>query len=283
MKALNSLFSVILFFVLISCENNCNHVEVENLKACSFNIRFDNPDDGYNKWENRRKNVVIFLGIEKPDVIGFQEVLVHQLAYIHQRLVDYEWVGVGRDDGAEAGEYAPVFFRKERFELNDEGTFWLSEEPDKPSIGWDAQIKRICTYAFLTDIKTGKKIHVYNTHLSHVSSKAREESVELIIDKIAGQSSGARVILTGDFNTEPGSDAYNVVIEGGLADSYESEVRLGPVGTFNGFRITGFHDRRIDFIFIHGFHSKYYVANSMLIENQYLSDHFPVLSLLAYD
>jgi len=282
MRNLISLAVIVLISLFtFSCEKE-KSAENSTIKACSFNIRFDNPDDGFNNWENRRKNVVNFLGVEQPDVIGFQEVLASQLEYIETRLTDYTRIGVGRDDGVSAGEFAPVLFRTGRFELKDSGTFWLSETPEVPSIGWDAVIKRICTYVFLKDTESGKEIHFYNTHFSHVGPLARLRSAELIMNRISEESEGVRVILTGDLNTEPGSDPYNEIIDGGLADSYESDLRLGPVGTYNGFRLTGTHDRRIDFIFFRGFQSRYYVANSIVIDNQYLSDHFPIIALLEY-
>ena len=198
------------------------------------------------------------------------------------RLSSYSRIGVGRDDGIEEGEFAPVFYNTDRFELNDSGTFWLSETPDIPSLGWDALIKRICTYAYLTDKRTGEEVHVYNTHFSHVGELARLRSAELILDTIMQHSTDARIVLTGDFNTEPGSGPYNQITENGMNDSYQSDLRLGPRGTYNGFRLTGTHDRRIDFIFIKGFYSRYYLTSSLVINNQYLSDHFPVIALLEY-
>lgn len=128
------------------------------IKALSFNIRFDNPDDGYTSWVNRRLEAAKFLDIQDPDIIGLQEVLKNQLDYIDKRLSGYDYVGVGRDDGIAAGEFTPVFYNNDRFGLMDSGTFWLSEMPGKPSMGWDTQINRISTYAFLKDQKTRKDI-----------------------------------------------------------------------------------------------------------------------------
>lgn len=285
--------TILLYFIFVfsllssSCEKgndpeiSSNHAH-SDLKVCSFNIRFDNPDDGFNQWENRRKNVVNLLGVEMPAIIGLQEVLYNQLEYIEKRLTMYSSIGVGRDDGNTAGEFVPVLFKTDRFKLIDSGTFWLSETPDTPSLGWDALINRICTYAYLTDKRTGEAIHVYNTHFSHVGELARLRSAELIMNRMNEHSANARVILTGDFNTEPGSEPYTQIIENGLSDSYQSDLRFGPRGTYNGFRLTGTHDRRIDYIFMKGFHSKYYITSSMVIDNQYLSDHFPVIAHLEY-
>lgn len=273
---------IVYLFLSQSCSKESKELN-QDIKACSFNIRFDNPDDGFNQWDNRRKNIVLFLGVEKPDIIGFQEVLVNQLEYLELRLTDYSRVGIGRDDGIEKGEFAPIMYLDDRFMLLDSGNFWLSETPAVPSLGWDALINRICTYAFLQDRLSGEEIHVYNAHFSHVGSEARLNSAKLILDSIAVNSQDARVILTGDFNTEPGSSPYNEFIQNGLLDSYETDLKLGPEGTFNGFTLTGTYDRRIDYIFFRGFEPEYYVTNSMVIDNQYLSDHFPVIALLKYN
>mgnify|MGYP006283954759 CR=1 FL=1 len=282
MRNILYLLTVTTIFILpLSCSKDSHELE-DGIKTCSFNIRFDNPNDGFNQWDNRRKNVVIFLGIEKPDIIGFQEVLSNQLEYLEMRLTGYSRVGVGRDDGIDQGEFAPILYLDERFMLLDSGNFWLSETPAVPSIGWDALINRICTWVILEDQLSGEEIHVYNTHFSHVGSEARLKSAELIMDSIAVKSNDARVILTGDFNTEPGSSPYNEIIENGLEDSYDSDLRLGPEGTYNGFTLTGTYDRRIDYIFFRGFVPEYYVTNSMVIDNQYLSDHFPVIAMLEY-
>ncbi len=271
----------ILLLLTHSCEEK-NTPENHKMKVCSFNIRFDNPGDGYNRWENRREDVVTFLNIEQPDLIGMQEALLNQLEYIEAELPKYSRVGIGRDDGEEAGEFSPILFKNERFKLNSTGTFWLSETPEKPSIGWDAQIKRICTYAFLTDRKTGHAVHVYNSHFSHVGVTARYRSAQLIVDSIQAKSAGVRVILTGDFNTEPNTTPYSEFIKGGLADSFDSELKLGPVGTYNGFNVTDKYYRRIDYIFTIGFNSVYYITYGIITGNSFLSDHFPVIAQMEY-
>jgi endonuclease/exonuclease/phosphatase family metal-dependent hydrolase len=247
------------------------------IKVCSFNIRYDNPGDAFNRWENRKENVVAFLTVESPDIIGFQEVLAGQLQYLERGLPGYARVGVGREDGAGEGEFTPILYRKDRFMLVDSGNFWLSETPAVPSLGWDAVIKRICTYVVLNDNERGEEIHVYNTHFSHVGAEARLKSAALIVDSIAARSRDCRVILTGDFNTEPGTPPYEKIMGSGLSDSYDCDLRLGPAGTFNGFQLTGAFDRRIDFVFHRGFTTERYIAGSMVIDNQYLSDHFPVI------
>lgn len=276
-----------LILLVSSCNEkstNGNKTPVLNteLKACSFNIRFDNPADGINQWDNRRQSLVSFIAIENPDIIGFQEVMVHQLEYMETRLPQYSRIGVGREDGIDGGEFTPVLYKNERFSLIDSGTFWLSETPEIPSMGWDAVIKRICTWVILEDKNSGEELHFYNTHFSHVGPLARAESMELILDSINAKSAGSHVVLTGDFNTEPGTEPYKIAISDGFKDSYNSPVQLGPGGTFNGFNTQGPYDRRIDYVLFKGFTPEYYYCSSLLIDNIFLSDHFPVISLLKY-
>jgi endonuclease/exonuclease/phosphatase family metal-dependent hydrolase len=291
LKILTTILRMLVLFVLTISLTYCSSnkeedqdyiVFVPELKVCSFNIRFDNPADGFNNWENRRKAVVSFLAVESLDIFGLQEVLKNQLDYIEKSLPDYTRIGVGRDDGISAGEYAPVFFNSERFELRDSGTFWLSETPDVPSIGWNAALNRVCTYVILTDKVSGEEVHFYNTHYSHVSSTARLNSTGLILSRIDEWSENKRVILVGDLNVEPDNEVYSSIMSDGFDDSFLSNLKLGPLGTFNGFRLTGFFSRRIDYIFSKGLHAEKYVCNSIVVDNQYLSDHFPVISNLEY-
>jgi endonuclease/exonuclease/phosphatase family metal-dependent hydrolase len=259
-----------------------NEIVNDQIKASSFNIRFDNPEDGPNNWHFRKSAIVAFLKSEKINVIGMQEVLYNQFNYLKSRLTDYESVGVGREDGATRGEYAPVFYQKDMFTLLDSGTFWLSETPAVPSIGWDAVLERICTFVILRDNRNNREIHCYNTHFDHVGDEARIRSARLIVDSIASKSQGQWVILTGDLNAEPNSYSYEVFLDAGLDDSFESKVRFGPVGTLNGFNTNGSYLRRIDFVFKKGFSSKLYENNNLIVNNNFLSDHFPVIVLLEY-
>lgn len=267
----------------VSCLHEGEKTKAENhIKACSFNIRYDNPADGLNQWENRKENIVNFLQIEKPEIIGLQEALLHQLEYLELHLSDYARVGVGRDDGHEKGEFAAILYQKDRFELKDKGNFWLSENPAEPGLGWDANNIRICSWAILEDKWQGEELHVYNTHFDHMGSEARLRSSQLIMDTIEAKSKTAKLILSGDFNTTPGSAPYNEIIGSGLNDSYDCGLRLGPVGTSNGWKLPATFDKRIDYIFTQGLEPEYYVANSIVIDNRFLSDHFPVVVMLKY-
>ena len=102
----------------------------EALTVMSFNIRYDNPADGPDAWP-LRKDWVAEIVREHADVAGLQEVRKGQLDDLKERLPGFEFYGVGRDDGKEAGEFVPVGWRKDRFTATDKGVFWLSETPDE--------------------------------------------------------------------------------------------------------------------------------------------------------
>ena len=123
----------------------------------TFNIRYDNPADSLNNWQYRKDNVAEFIKKQGIDIVGMQEVLYNQLEDLKSRLPEYAEVGVGREDGKTKGEYAPLFYKKDRFEVLDSNTFWLSQYPDSVGfIGWDGACTRIATWAKLKDKKNGK-------------------------------------------------------------------------------------------------------------------------------
>lgn len=178
-----------------------------SLNVMTFNIRYDNPDDGKNNWQYRKERAAKAIKFYDADIVGTQEVLKNQLEDLKDRLPGYKAIGVGREDGMEGGEYSALLFKADRFNVEDSGTFWLSETPEVPgSLGWDAACRRVATWARLTDKVTGKTLLALNTHLDHVGQQARSESVELIFKKVTELSQGAPIIVTGDFNSTPGSD-----------------------------------------------------------------------------
>lgn len=144
------------------------------LSVMSFNVRYANPDDGEYIWSSRAERVCAAIRFYAPDILGTQEVLHPQLIDMKQMLPEYAVVGVGRDDGAAAGEYAALWYRSDRFLLADSGNFWLSATPHVAgSLGWDAACVRIATWARLTDRISGRQLIALNTHLDHVGRRGR--------------------------------------------------------------------------------------------------------------
>ena len=249
----------------------------------------DAVHDGVNRWHLRKDRVINLIRHYVPDLIGVQEPLPHQMDDLQTGLSDYDFYGVGRDNGKDIGEFSAIFYRHDRFELNDKGTFWLSETPDTPGKkGWDAACTRICSWVKMKDRLTNKEIFHFNTHLDHEGETARREGSCLIsarIKEIAGSSTP--VILTGDFNAKPESDAYRAIITNTHlqdAKNLTESPHSGPDGTWSTFNVKYGIGDRIDYIFITLSHFKI-LQHAHLIDSDnefYPSDHLPVLAELAY-
>ena len=171
------------------------------VKAMSFNIRVDTFLDGFNGWNSRRQLIFDIISDNAADVVGVQEALDHQVGQIQQALPQYSHYAAGRDDGMRKGESCAIFYRKDRFELADSGTFWFSDTPSRPgSKDWGSLWPRICSWVYLTDKQTGGGFYVYNLHLSVLSQKSRQKSMELLARRIAARKTAEPFIVMGDFN-----------------------------------------------------------------------------------
>ena len=254
-----------------------------SLRVMSFNIRFNNPDDGEDAWPNRRDRVAQLIRFHDADVVGVQEALLGQLQDLQERLPEYDWVGVGRADGKQEGEYSAIIYRDDRLALLDHDTFWLSETPQEVgSVGWDAALERIVTWARFRDRRTGEVFFHFNTHFDHRGEEARRESAALIleqIDEIAG--SDVPVVLTGDFNALEDSAPYRILTgSDGLRDAYYASKRdhYGPSSTWTGFEEIA-EGRRIDYVFVN---DEVEVLQHGIITDRwgehFPSDHLPVLA-----
>lgn len=252
--------------------------ETLDVKVMSYNVYV--MGTGEKSPENRGELVVETIRSQMPDSFGLQEADWDWICRVSEGLPEYAYVGVGRDDGEKGGEFSPVFYLKDKYTLVDSGTFWLSKTPETPSRGWDAMLKRICSYAVLEDNETGKRYAHFNAHFDHLGTKARANSAELILEKTAGYE--IPVILTGDFNCNEGSDPYNTIVSGGFADTKYMAKDTMDIGTYHNFGMNDVYDGRspIDFIFVSagkGYAESYKVLDSK-VDGKYSSDHFPVVS-----
>lgn len=259
----------------------------QSLNVMSYNIRLDLASDGVNAWPNRTDRVAGLLRFHDPDLLGLQEAMRHQIDALSERLPEYEWVGTGRDDGRDAGEFAPIFFRTDRFVLEDQGQFWLSDTPEVPSYGWGASYRRICTWVVLRERQSGLRLRVLNTHWDHEVERARQESAELILDhlEIWGANDPIPVVLMGDLNALPDSPAVVRLTEV-LKDARSATIdpAYGPVGTFNGFNWEAPLQDRIDYVLVSGeWQVRKYAALSDSKDRRYPSDHLPVWVRLSLD
>lgn len=203
MKHIALLTCVCGLMLLGSCKNQSAQNE-QPLEVMTFNVRLDAPSDSANNWKYRKDNVCQMITYYQPDLLGMQEVRHNQMEDLKQGLPQYTALGVGRDDGKEAGEYCPIFFNSHRFTLVEYGNFSLSEQPETIGIkGWDASYNRITTWAILQEKSNGKKLIFFNTHLDNDGETARKEGVQLILNKIKEIAPHMPAIITGDFNCTP--------------------------------------------------------------------------------
>jgi len=260
------------------------------LSVMSFNIRYATAADGENRWEKRRHLVVGVIRRHAPDVVGLQEALATQLDELVEVLPEYAIVGVGRDDGKRAGEFAAILYRQDRFSVADSGTFWFSDTPALPgSVGWGNHVTRICTWARFLHDGGGKPFYVFNVHLDHESAPSRLRSAQLLVERVEARRHADPVIVTGDFNCSEGDPPVRLLTsraeDGSLdfADTFRvRHPNTEVVGTFNGFR--GVRDGpKIDYILAP---RSARVLEAEIIRNhdagRYPSDHFPVFARIVF-
>lgn len=267
------------------------------LRVISYNIRYNNPKDGNNAWPYRKERVAALLHYYAPDLIGLQEVLKTQLDDLAERLSAFAWVGVGRDDGQTAGEYAPIFYRRDGFDLVGTGNFWLSATPHEPgTLGWDADCVRLATWARLRHKASDKTLLMLNTHFDHRGERAQVESALLLRRFLNDPAQRIPALVTGDFNRTAQSWAYEILTVPSeaagfpLLDTmlYTQMPHQGPRATWaNNFSDP--LDGKIDFIFIwqmppaiEGTMPTLQVHQHAILadqsEGRYPSDHLPVMA-----
>lgn len=249
-------------------------------RMMTFNIRYDNPKDGDNKWDLRKEELVALLKYYQPSILGLQEALPHQLKYIDAHLSNHAMIGISREGTSNSGEFTAIFYDTSQFQLLEESTFWLSETPDKPSKGWDAALNRICTYGIFQDKNTQNRFLILNTHYDHKGEKAREMSSKLLLQKIKElNKENLPLILMGDFNSIPKNKPIQI-LKTALEDasSVAQTGLYGPLGTFNGFDPSVILKNRIDYIFVKGLKiNSYRHIDDRRKNNLCISDHLPVM------
>ncbi|MBQ6284246.1 MAG: endonuclease/exonuclease/phosphatase family protein [Bacteroidales bacterium] len=224
------------------------------LQVGSYNIRYENKGDSLkgNGWGQRLPIIAQQILFHDLEIFGTQEGYIGQLEGMKALLPGYEYIGVGRDDGKQAGEHSAIFYKTEVFDLLDHGDFWLSPTPDVPSKGWDAALNRICTWGHFRIKATRQELYYMSLHMDHIGVQARMESAKLVVEKIKEICGGKPVVLTGDFNVDQNNPIYSTFVTSGiLNDSYEvCEIRYALDGTANGFDPNSFTTSRIDHVFV---------------------------------
>ena len=255
--------------------------EASIIRVGTFNLRMDTPVDKEDSWQHRKEMVKALLLFHEFDIFGTQEGFKHQLDGILE--VDkFDYVGVGRDDGKDAGEHSAIIYDKIRFNVLEKGNFWYAENPEVPGKGWDATCcNRICSWAKFKDKVSNKEFYFFNSHYDHQGRVARLESSKLLLERMKKIAGNSTFFCTGDFNATPESEPIQVIYNDGmLIDSklVSKKTPYGTEGTFNGFKFSAPMKDRIDYIFV----SKDVTVNKygVLSDSQYgrlPSDHFPVM------
>ena len=257
----------------------------------TFNIRYPNPADGINFWPNRKDLVASMIRYHDADILGIQEAFRSQLDELMEMLPGYSWLGLCRTSGDQSpepdNEFSAILFKKDRFEVLEENTFWLSDSPESVGVaGWDAALPRIVTWAKFRDKYSGKSFFHFNTHFDHRGKQARQNSAKLLLERVNKVAGVNPVLVTGDFNAVPESLPYQVLT------SFESPQKLsdalmltesphhGPLSTLtNGFKVAGVPGRRIDYIFIkNGVRVLRHAILSDSWGGRLPSDHLPVIA-----
>jgi endonuclease/exonuclease/phosphatase family metal-dependent hydrolase len=256
----------------------------EPTTVMTFNIRYGTAKDGENEWSARREMLFEVIRNANPDLLGLQEALDFQIDEIIAAVPGYAVVGVGRDDGAEKGEYSAILFRRDRFHVAEAGTFWFSDTPSVvASKSWGNQITRICTWARFID-RDGRGLYHFNLHLDHQSQPSRERSTVLLRARIDTRAVPDPVIVTGDFNVgeaNPALATLTAAVGNGSAPFLDTfrvvHADEKDAGTFSNFKF-GFHGTdKIDYILVLPGTE---VMTAEIVRssrnNRYPSDHFPV-------
>ena len=275
--------AVLLLAALLPFFMACTPKEAPTLKVLSYNIRYGTAKDGDFVWENRRDAAAAMILDQHPAVFGVQEALDFQLTFLQEQCPNYQFVGVGREDGVADGEHMAVFYDTTQLELEKWGTYWLSETPDVPSFGWDAACKRTATWTLFKVLANGKHFYYVNTHLDHVGQEARRNGLALVVERIGAMNpEGYPLILGGDFNVYP-DDPCLQDLRGLMQDAWETASVTDDGTTWHDWgKVSG--TPHIDYIFYSGFPQ----CESMVrVTKEYLgcpfvSDHYPVCAVLKW-
>ncbi len=277
-----SLFLIVVLLLSVFSGMDCATEKASQVKpeiiVATYNIRMNTPNDAENAWPNRKEQVKALIRYHEFDIFGTQEGFIGQLDDLSE-MNEFAYIGVGRDDGDTKGEHSAIFYNKERFQLLEKGDFWFSETPNKPSYGWEAKHRRICSWGKFKDRVTKNNFFVFNSHFDHQAVEARRQSGILLVNKIKEIAGDGTVFCMGDFNSTPDTEQIKK-INSLLDDSYSVSKMpaYGPVGTFNSFDYNAPMKRRIDYIFVSDDITvlKYGVLTDSY-DQKFPSDHQPVV------
>jgi len=258
----------------------------DHLRVMSFNVRYAAPGDGINVWENRRDLMVKTILQRHPDIVGTQELLLSQASYLQSKLTGYAWFGKGRNGNEideNGNEHMGVFYDTARLKVLEHGDFWYSDTPDVPgSPNFGQALPRMATWAKFEDRRTGHTFWFFDTHFPHMADAepVRERCARLLMERIGRLPAGAKVIVTGDFNSSPETVAHQVMTSG-MKDAWDAApAHKGPELTVHAF--TGKPHKRIDYVFVRGFTADKVEVADDHEGKVFPSDHYPVIADLSW-
>lgn len=271
----------------VSCSDNDdeNAGWTELIKVATYNIQYDNQSVEAGKWDNRKDLMQKMLKDCDFDIFGVQEPYKFQIDDIVSWFPEYGWVGasISGESEAERVHYNPIFYRKDRFTVLDNGTFWYSETPDVVnSKGWDSYSVRMCNWVKFKDNRNGKIFFHFNSHFDHKGETARLESAKLLVSKVKEIAADYPSFCTGDYNTDQTSAPYQIIIMSDLMDSYsKAQYRSGDgVRSYNGYSqaTATSSSSRIDHIFVSR-GTKVYTWSLLCksYDGKFASDHNPIV------
>ena len=264
----------------------CFSLSAQELNVMTFNIRYNRPADSLDAWPYRKDKVASQIRFHEIGLLGVQEALHDQMMDLQTRLPQFKYVGGGRDDGKEKGEYSAIFYDTTKLQLLQTKMFWMSQTPEVPgSKNWDAAITRIVTWAKFKHKKTKKIFFAFNTHFDHIGQVARRESAKIVLKSVKEIAGDIPVVFTGDFNSRPSEEPVMIIVDKSnplhLTDSKDisQTPHYGPTGTANAFQSKERDDDPIDYIFLKG---RWKVLTHATISEtwggRYASDHFSVMA-----
>lgn len=263
----------------------------DTFKTMTFNVRGSHHRDGENVWKKRKGLNVGVIEEHSPDLIGFQEHQAGNRRVHDARLGGYERISGPRYENHRPHAHNAIYWKPDRLELAERGKFWLSETPEKPSRSWGSNQVRSANWARFRLLANGAEFLHVNTHLDHKSGRARQEGARLIVHRLEKAGGGLPILLTGDFNCDPGSKTYRIFAEAGFTDAHLAAGNP-PANTFHRFRGEDFtpkksdRELRIDWVLLRdGARARWDVDFCEILRDAeppvYPSDHYPVLARLS--
>lgn len=247
------------------------------LKVMSFNVRTPADREPGRRWEDRRAAMVAVIRQAHPAVMGTQELVSAQADYLAAELPGYRWFGAGRR-GGDGDEHMGVFYDSTAVALEQSGDFWLSDTPEVPgSISWNNLYPRMVTWGLFRRLADGRRFYLFNTHLPYRSEDepARVRAAQAIVQRLEALPAGIPVVLTGDFNSEPGSTTYQAFTAALQDARTQVPAPRGPRKTFHDF--TGQATQELDWVLLRGFRARDFATLDTRVDGMLPSDHFPLV------